>query len=262
MLMHKAKPDNSRYTLRMPAPAKARVRLVFLHHAGGSATAFFRWRSAMPRDWEALAIDLPGRRISYGESFVSTFDDAVNHVLQLLENERELPLIIFGHSMGSAVGFEVARILTESKQGHILAFVPSARMPAFAFAERKGLQLHQLPRAELLQHLQAMGGLPSQYLKHQDALDIVLDLVRHDLKIIESHHGARPASKVQFPILPVGGEDDHLASFETLQDWLQLTEEGYDTQLFPGGHFYMDQQYPYILRYLAAWMNTKRNYLV
>ena len=239
-----------RYALRMPARSQPKLRFVMLHHAGGSAASFIRWSEVLPADWEGLAIDLPGRRASHAEPALDCFHDCVQHLQGVLADSLDLPLVIFGHSMGSTLGFELSRSLIGSGRADIRAFVPSARMPAHYFAEHKVRMLHRLPREELLHELTAMGGLPTAYLRHRDAIDILEQLVRADLKLIETYQAPRPLQEINIPIWPVGGIRDHCVTYAGLKAWQDLSRFHKEPYLFSGGHFYLDQEYKQLVQHI------------
>jgi surfactin synthase thioesterase subunit len=239
-----------RYALRMPARSQPKLRFVMLHHAGGSAASFIRWSEVLPADWEGLALDLPGRRASHAESALESLEDCVQHLQGVLADSLDLPLVIFGHSMGSTLGFELTRSLIANGRADVRAFVPSARMPAHYFAEHHVRMLHRLPRAELLQELTAMGGLPTAYLRHRDAIDILEQLVRADLKLIETYHPSRPLQTINVPIWPLGGIRDHCVTYAGLKAWQDLSRLHKEPCLFAGGHFYLDQEHKQVVRYI------------
>jgi len=91
----------------LPQP-NARLRLVCLPHAGGSAAAFRDWGTHLP-GLEVHAVRYPGRAERIDEP---TPSDIVEMAGQIAEAVAPLaPLALFGHSLGAVVALETARAL-------------------------------------------------------------------------------------------------------------------------------------------------------
>lgn len=99
---------------RYPARSGAsRLRLVCLPHAGGTATLSHGWAGVLPRGVEVLATRYPGRQERFGEPCASSMTELADAITDALEPELDAPVAFFGHSLGSAVAYEVARRLED-----------------------------------------------------------------------------------------------------------------------------------------------------
>ncbi|WP_181784834.1 thioesterase II family protein, partial [Pseudonocardia pini] len=97
--------------LRTPRPVpEAAVRLVCLPHAGGAASAYRPWLAVAPADVELTLVQYPGRQDRIREE---PWRDAVAMARAIVEELRgeTRPLVLFGHSLGGTIAFEVARRL-------------------------------------------------------------------------------------------------------------------------------------------------------
>lgn len=90
---------------RAPRPAR---RLLCFPHAGGTAQLFHGWPAHLPDDVELLAVRYPGRRDRLREPCITDMTTLADAVTEALAPLTDLPLTLFGHSMGSAVAYEVA----------------------------------------------------------------------------------------------------------------------------------------------------------
>ena len=54
-----------------------------------------------------------------------------------------------------------------------------------------------------------------------------------------------------FPISAFGGSDDSDVPLAALEAWQEHTSTEIDVRLFPGGHFYLNDERPQLLRVLA-----------
>ena len=98
----------------IPKPVPdARMRVFLFHHAGGSHLLYRDWVPHFPADLEACLVEAPGRgRLSH----LDPLDDVADIVSFLLPDIRQLldkPFILFGHSMGAMIAYELThRLLT------------------------------------------------------------------------------------------------------------------------------------------------------
>src|SRR5215813_6314715 len=90
---------------------EARVRLFCLHHAGGGAMVFRNWHKALPEWVDACAVVMPGREARHAEEAYSEAELAVEALHEALLPWMDRPFVLFGHSMGALLSFELARRL-------------------------------------------------------------------------------------------------------------------------------------------------------
>src|SRR5687767_3532603 len=95
----------SRWIVRPRPNPQAALRLVCFPYAGGGSTVFRPWPSALPPDVELLAVELPGRDTRFKEKPFRQLEPLVNALCEEVAPQLRAPFAIYGHSMGSAVGF-------------------------------------------------------------------------------------------------------------------------------------------------------------
>jgi len=62
-------------------------------------------------------------------------------------------------------------------------------------------------------------------------------LLRADFGLWERHRPA-PAAPLDCPITVLCGESDHRVPLASVRGWRACTTAEFDTQVYPGGHFY------------------------
>jgi medium-chain acyl-[acyl-carrier-protein] hydrolase len=209
-----------------------------MHHAGGSAAAFRPWVGALERHGiEVWALQLPGRENRWGERAFDDMATAVQSCVDALVPHLDVPYTLLGHSVGAKLAFAVAQTLADRA-------APSARRLVLSAARAPQLQhdeqfiRHDLPRAELLDALERLGGTPPQLLEHPEFLDLLLPVLRADLRLIETCQvlGPRP---LEIPMSVFGGLEDRDVTHEQLRAWLSWTRAPGEVHQLPGGHFFL-----------------------
>lgn len=103
-----------------PAP-EAKVRLVCFPHAGGAASFFFPMAEMLLPNVEMLAVQYPGRQDRRSEKCLDSVQGLAVAIAGQLRRRTDLPLALFGHSLGATVAFEVARLLESAENAEALA---------------------------------------------------------------------------------------------------------------------------------------------
>lgn len=218
--------------------SQPRHRLFCMHHAGGSAAAFRAWAEPLGRHGiEVWALQLPGRENRWRERPFEDLATAVQACVGALVPHLDTPYAILGHSVGAKLAFAVAQALADATApaaGHLV--LSAARAPQFQREDR--FIRHDLPRDELLAALERLGGTPPQLLDRPDFLDLLLPVLRADLRLNETAQ-SHPPRQLAVPVSVFGGLDDRDVTHEHLRAWLSWTRAPGEVQQLPGGHFYL-----------------------
>jgi surfactin synthase thioesterase subunit len=223
----------SDWLVRRTATPPARARLYAFPHSGGSTGEYVRWANGLP-GVEVCVVQLPGRGARHDEPPYTRMEDLVGDLLEAVEFHP--PFVLFGHSLGALVAYEVAQELRDRSRPAPHRVVVSAYNAPHV--PRSGPRLHELPDGELLPHLLAgYGDMPAELLADEEYLADVLGCYRADLTVAETHVHARP-EPLDRPVTVVSGLDDDGAVADLLA-WREHTTGRFEVHLLPGGHFYL-----------------------
>jgi pyochelin biosynthetic protein PchC len=210
-------------------------RLICLPHAGGAAGAFAGWAPLLPAGVELTAVQYPGRQDRMSEPYVEDMAELANLVATELLPLLDLPMVLFGHSMGSALAYEVALSLERNAGFRMERIIVSGRA---APHRRAGEDNAWLDDEGLVAAMRGLGGPDAAVYDFVNLWPVILPPLRADLRLLDRHRPTS-AAPLHCPITAFGGESDHTCSVQDLHTWQDLTVGGYELQTFPGGHHYL-----------------------
>ncbi|MFH8568044.1 thioesterase II family protein [Streptomyces sp. NPDC017993] len=216
-----------------------RLRLICLPYAGGTAGAFHSWADRLPANVELVAVQYPGRQDRFQEPCVEEMAPLADHIAQELAPYCDRPFALFGHSMGAAVGYEVALRL-EARYGarpqHL--FVSGHASPLLPRGHR---DVHLRDEESMLEWFGELGAMDPAVLADKELRPLVVPSLRADLRLIETYRPA-PHRPVSAPLTSYVGDADPGVDPDDAAAWSELTSGEFSFRVFPGGHFYLSDQ--------------------
>ncbi|MEW2622424.1 alpha/beta fold hydrolase [Streptomyces sp. NPDC048106] len=229
-----------------PAP-QAPARLVCFPHAGGSATFYFPLSAALRDAADVVAVQYPGRQDRHAEKGIETIAELADRAHEALQPYADRPLVLFGHSMGAIVAFEVARRLERDGEGPVHLFASARRAPSARTVEN----VHQRDDDGIIAEMRRLSGTDPRLLGDEELLRMVLPALRSDYTAIETYR-ADPATVVAAPVTALTGDADPRVTPEEAHAWRTHTTGAFDLRIFPGGHFYLTDRIDELAELLRA----------
>lgn len=211
---------------------RARVLLAAAPHAGGGASAFASWSARLPGWLDLCALAAPGRESRLDEPpcrSVGELADAAAAQLARLD----VPIALFGHSLGSWVAYEIAHRLVAAGRPPVHLFAAAARPPHI---------LRETPRFDgdvgLLAYLSDLEGMPIDVVRDRELLELYLPIIRADLELARDYlHPSRAPLPVRTTVLC--GSEDSSVPRDTAARWRDLVTEDVALLTMPGSHFFV-----------------------
>jgi pyochelin biosynthetic protein PchC len=218
-----------------PAP-HARLRLVCFPHAGGGATFFRPWAGPLHPSVELLAVQYPGRQDRFHDPLVEDMDQLADLVTGALAALPRKPTALFGHSMGSAVAFEVALRMEAAGTSPEVLIVSGRAAP-----ERPGTT--HLDDDRLWNDVRQLGGTSDALLDEPGLRAAVMPALRGDYRVSETYR-CRPEAVLRCPVLACIGDQDPETAGKDVSAWRDRTIGHFEVTVFRGGHFYLVPRLP------------------
>jgi medium-chain acyl-[acyl-carrier-protein] hydrolase len=219
-----------------PSPQPGAERMLVIFPSAGSGVApYVSWTRWLGKAVDARVLLLPGREERLREPPLDRLEDVLPAVVDAVREEWDgRSLVLYGHSMGALLAFEVARELERLGPGPRRLVVSGRRAPHLPEKRR----LHLMAEADLLNELRRFGGTPEAVLQNPELMAALLPAVRADLAVTENYvfAGGTPLAA---PITAFGGTTDPAADEPEILAWGERTVGGFDYSLLPGGHFFI-----------------------
>ncbi len=210
---------------------------------------FVPFASLLPESIQLQAVLLPGRESRFRERPHERMAPLVASLADAMTQELPGHYVLFGHSMGALVAFELARELRRrGRRLPDLLIVSGRRSPDLAVDERP---LHVLPDREFIAEIQARyGGIPQVILEEPELMELFLPTLKADFAVFETH-GFAPEPPLPCRLAFYGGDQDPQSDPEASDGWFRLVSGPTTRRIFPGGHFYLTEQRRAVARAIA-----------
>lgn len=218
-----------------------KIRLFCFPYAGGGSWIFGRWPGFLDEKFQVLPIVPPGREHRLKEPPLESVPEMARQVGEsLVDLFRDGPYILFGHSLGALVAFELCRLIERFGWPlPRLLVVSGCRAPHLA---RQWVPLHDLPEDEFEKAVEArFGPLPLPLRRDRRTLELYLRILRADLKAVETYQ-FEPGDRLRTPLVACGGRDDPFVAVADLFPWVDQCDGQCVIELFPGGHFFLRER--------------------
>jgi medium-chain acyl-[acyl-carrier-protein] hydrolase len=223
----------------------AAVRLFCFPYAGGSASVFRHWSSAMPPTIELCPVQLPGREHRSAHPPLTTVPAVVDELASGLQPFLDRPFVLFGHSLGAVIAFELVRELrrrARSLPSHLFASAcasPETIHPAGP--------ARPLSDDEVLEELRRYHLTPPDVLESRFFRRHALPYIRADFHLWDSYL-YRPEPPLPCPITAVVAREDTVVRPDSMAGWPAQTTASFTSLAFDGDHFSILESSPPLVR--------------
>ena len=210
--------------------------LLCVPFAGAGPSFFHPWRDLAGDRWRLASVELPGReRRILEEPYRNVFEAAKGSiddvVAELGEGART---VLFGHSLGAVLAYELVHLLTE-RGVHVERLVVSGSPGPWTQRERRAAGL---PDEEFLARVEEFAGFRHEALDHPEMRELILPTLQADCEMHESYVPSTDVP-VSVPICSLRGSVDGLVTAEEAQQWRAATTADFTYVEFPGDHMYL-----------------------
>ncbi|MFE1248722.1 thioesterase II family protein [Streptomyces sp. NPDC058766] len=229
---------NSTWFRRFTIPGNGPL-LVCFPHAGGSATVYRNLAQALPAEFDVVCVQYPGRQDRYLEAPFTDLtllaEAAAEELARVLDADPGRPYALFGHSMGSLVAFETARLLARGPQrGPQRLFLSGRGAPDAHSTAHFG----RYDDDDVLAEVRGLGGTDQSMLDAPDIMEMALPALRADYRALGRYEW-REGEPLTAAMTVLVGDSDPMVTVEEAGTWRAHSRGDVTVKVFPGGHFYL-----------------------
>ena len=216
------------------------MQLFLLHFAGGNRYSFdFLLKEIKSKTTiECHSLELPGRGNRYFESVLTDKENAIEDYISQIQKKRNgEPYILYGHSMGAALGFFVIQKMEEAKDPPVLFVATGSPGPGIKskyYNENK--KRYQLSDVEFKEYLRELGGIPEEILTNEELYEFFSPVMRADFQIIEENNtiSTKPIATSIYALM--GNQEENA---EKIRNWEKYTHAKLYAETLEGNHFFI-----------------------
>jgi medium-chain acyl-[acyl-carrier-protein] hydrolase len=213
------------------------MSLYCLPYSGTGGVVYQPWVKALAPEFDVCPIELPGRWGRLREEPFSDLIELVEALGPVIAADVDRPYAFFGCSFGGLVAFELCRYMR--RHGHVQPmhlFVAATRAPS---VKRALPTLHMLSDDALIRRVGGLyGGLPTQVLESPDMRDMVLRVMRADLKCVENYR-CQYEEPLRIAMTVFGGRQDPGVPPEMMEAWKGESTVSTKIRIFEAGHLFL-----------------------
>eukprot|EP01116_Phalansterium_solitarium_P008400 TRINITY_DN2226_c0_g1_i6.p1 TRINITY_DN2226_c0_g1~~TRINITY_DN2226_c0_g1_i6.p1 ORF type:complete len:1607 (+),score=494.16 TRINITY_DN2226_c0_g1_i6:3705-8525(+) len=235
-------PDDSAVLVCLRPVPKPSARLITFPYLGGSVESYKRWPSLLKPSVEVWSVQIPA--VNDWDELLRILSVQVN---KAASDDTSVPLVFYGHSLGSLIAYELAHQLGRNATGLTVSALvvgasgtPSAsKHLGAAFADWSDEAITAIARDEFARQAVRAG------LIENTQLDV--DVLRSEI-LLGKHYfrwqsAKPPAPKFQGALIAVHGTNDKVLHADVdLNDWRAFTDGPFAFHALQGaGHLFVDE---------------------
>lgn len=241
---------SSPWFTRFKPSTRADLILYCFCYAGGGVGTYRSWAAGLGRDIEVRAVGLLPVDGRLGPPPAPRIPAVVGAIADAMRADLDVPFAFFGHSMGSLIAFELARLLRRERGVEPVLLIASAgRAP-----QRRGgdTSYHTLPDDEFIAAIRARwNGIPEAVLREPELLELFLPNLRRDVELFETYE-YQADSPLSCPISAWRGTSDAAVTDADMEGWRLQTTGPFLARTFAGGHFFIESATAEVIGAVAA----------
>lgn len=166
------------------------------------------------------------------------FGAMVEEVFQRIKlNLMDGPYAFFGHSMGARLSFELAHSIRDAGMiGPELMFISGCSAPNIKLNRAP---LHSLSSDNLKRVIAELGGIPQEILDNPDIFNYYAPILRSDFRNLETFIPRIKYELLNCDFILLYGDNDKIP-VQAVEEWHNYTSRSYRIEVFPGGHFFIN----------------------
>jgi external thioesterase TEII len=211
-------------------------QIVMFPFGGGSGFSYFGLINAIDTDVEIVVINPPGHMMNTDRPLES-IDAMVYLYKKELNPFLKEETVLFGHSIGGIVSYEICKEL--EKERKIKRLIVSSVNPPHMTMDAVDLR-SDMDTETLVKKSAQLGGIPQIFQEDSQIVEMFVGGLRADLKALERYKPGPPCGRLNTSAVVLYSDADYIVEVGKLKKW-ELYMECREFVRFRGDHFYLFQ---------------------
>lgn len=224
-----------------------KINVFCLPFAGGNKYSYRSYLEKAPDKLNVIPIELPGRGARMQDALCTDVHCLVDDVFNQIKDQLDQPYVIYGHSMGTLVGYLLAHQIMKHDLPLPCHLFFTGRMGPSAAINEEPRYLLSTPVFK--EKLRQLGGIPEQILENEEVFAFFERALRADFQVVDTYQ-YQVQQKLPIPISVIIGEHEDI-TIDEAQTWQEETSYPVVVETLPGDHFFIFQHEETILQKLA-----------
>lgn len=217
-------------------------------YAGVGASFYYSWQKLLQDVCQVWAVQLPGREERMGDGYYTDIKEVAELVVQQIENVK-CPIVIYGHSMGTKIAYEVERRLEVLHKDVKLIIVSGCGIPT----EEEPEFIAHLPDDVFIEKVMGYNGIPTELAEDKEIVKFFLPTLRADFVLSESYK-CEELNRGNVPVRAMGGTEDTEADENAMKKWKKLNPENFEYKMYEGSHFFIKEKQHMVVDQIIDWI--------
>ncbi|MEU3850375.1 alpha/beta fold hydrolase [Streptomyces sp. NPDC029554] len=211
----------------------AQIPIVCFPHAGAGALYYGKWRHAFRDGVDLRVVQYPFRERRMSTPMPASAGALAGEIFAEFAEVLRGPYALWGHSMGSVIAYEVAKLAQQRLDNPPLVFFGSG---SSAPCESRFTRVQDLDTPQGFDDvLRRYGGVGEEVLRDAGFVKYLAPVIEADLRLMGGYEDTA-REKLRCPIVLMQGREDTVTS----DRWADYTDEPFEVLEYDGGHFFHD----------------------
>lgn len=212
-------------------------RIICITHSGSYASQYVIWEKYLPSDVECVIYERPGSGMRLNEEFSANWDLLIKDAAKSIEPYLDLPYILFGHSLGGSIAFEVVKELEKAnKKLPVYLALGDRETPNYPPDKLR----HHLSGQEFGQMLVDDYGMARELVESSEIMEFFLPVLKHDFRLADTYcdEYGKDTYKIKSNIA-IFRPDESNDLLESHLDWQNYSTGKFKLINISGNHFFV-----------------------
>ena len=226
------------WLIRGRGAADAPFRLICFHSMGVGASLFTNFLLNPPGGYDVLAVQTPGRENRIAEPVAERVDLLADQIVPQLLPLFDRPVVMWGHSYGGIVAWEVIHRLRDAAQSEPVHFVVTGTVAPHLIHlwQKREVMLKAMVADNSPEYLISL----SRYVDDPEFLKAIIPLMRRDWLLLKNYR-FQEVAPLNCPITAFAARQDDMVYTDEVREWARHTDGGFDLIEVDGDHWFLNR---------------------